>query len=111
MGDRVSISFKNGDRESVALYSHWDGMGFVEAARDYVKQLKATLQVRDKSMQMPIDRCEPNTVMVDFIRHFTEEEGLDLVASNYYLGRDGTDGDNSDNGHHVIHLVPKEKKT
>jgi hypothetical protein len=107
VGDRVSISFKNGDRESVALYSHWGGLGFVQEAKDYVAQLRATLQSRNNAGVYPIDRLEPNTVMVDFIRHITE--GEELIESDVYLGKDGTDGDNSDNGHHAIKLTIKEK--
>lgn len=97
MGDRVSISFRNGDQESVALFSHWDGMEFVEKAEAYAFCLKLE---REGRHELPLDRLEPRTVMADYIRQgFT-----DRIASNYYLGRDGGDGDNSDNGHHVIAL-------
>jgi len=106
MGDRVSVSFKHGPHESVALFSHWSGMGFVEMAKDYVAELKATLKGRNRGMQYPIDRLEPCTVMVDFIRHLTED--MKLVENNIYLGRDPNDGDNGDNGHYIIHLDDKE---
>lgn len=39
MGDRVSVSFVNGDDESVALFSHWGGMDFVKQARAYAQEL------------------------------------------------------------------------
>ena len=96
MGDRVSISFKNGREESVALFHHWGGMEFVEIAREYVQQLP-------QGWTMPIDRREPQTVMVDFIRHITQD--MDQVKSSLYLGATPDDGDNSDNGHHVIDLA------
>jgi hypothetical protein len=103
MGNRVSISFINGDEESVALFSHWDGVTLAEEAKNYVKLLKSEL-TPDKVV-LPLDRLEPNTVMVDFIKTFMNKElGDKRVASNYYLGKDGNDGDNSDNGHFKIDL-------
>ena len=38
MGDRVSISFSDGDHESVAFFSHWDGMSLVENAQEFTKK-------------------------------------------------------------------------
>ena len=100
MGDRVSISFKNKDEESVALFNHWGGMEFVEEATAYAKDLK---QRKKGEQSMPLDRLEVGTVMVDFIRHVTRD--TKEVQSSLYLGKDLRDGDNSDNGHHVIDLV------
>ena len=94
MGDRVSISFKNGNDESVALFHHWGGLEFVDLAEEYVAQLPRG------EVSMPLDRREPGTVMVDFIRHITQN--MDRVKSSLYLGKDPEDGDNSDNGHFVI---------
>ncbi len=48
----------------------------------------------------PLGRLEPGTVMVDFIRALTKD--CESVNSNYYLGKDDMDGDNSDNGHFTI---------
>tara|TARA_Y100000310_G_scaffold122783_3_gene121492 strand:+ start:1403 stop:1714 length:312 start_codon:yes stop_codon:yes gene_type:complete len=101
MGDRVSISFKNADEESVALFSHWGGMGFVEEARGYVEDLKIA-QPQSILGHGPLARREPNTVMVDFIRYLTS--AMPRVEGNYYLGKDETEGDNSNNGHHIIEL-------
>ena len=98
MGNRVSISFRKNDEESVALFCHWGGMEFVEEAREYVLALKA----ERKGSTQPLDRLEPGTVMVDFIREITK--GKDRVTSNLYLGKDERGGDNSDNGHHFIAL-------
>jgi hypothetical protein len=98
MGDRVSISFRKGNDESVALFSHWGGMGFVEEAREYAMRLK-----EERSGHMyPLDRFEPDTVMVDFIRHITRS--MKRVESDLYLGKTSADGDNGDNGHHVVEL-------
>ena len=104
MGDRVSIQFKNKDEESVLLFNHWGGVGFVKEARKYVGQLKKILKARviSKNNYYPIDRLEPATVMVDFIRYITKEK--DLIESNLYLGKDEDDGDNSDRGNYVIRL-------
>ena len=37
MGDRVSISFKNGDEESVSLFHHWGGVEFPGMALKWAK--------------------------------------------------------------------------
>lgn len=104
MGDRVSISFVNGRNESVALFSHWGGMGFVKEARQYLKELKKEM-IKQGSM-MPLYRGEPDTVMVDFIRWYTKDEKR--IESNLYLGKDETDGDNGDNGHYALRLDTTE---
>jgi hypothetical protein len=100
MGDRVSISFRKGQEESVALFSHWGGRMFVAVARGYVRELKDEAQQAGSTF--PLFRLEPQTVMVDFIRMLTQ--GVTRVQHDYYLGRDKDDGDNSDNGHFVIDL-------
>ena len=101
MGDRVSISFKKGALESIALFDHWGGMKRVEEAQEYVRELKAEVGNRTG---LPLDRPEPGTVMVDFIRHITKSKKR--VNSGLYVGAmsDPMYGDNSDNGHHVISL-------
>ena len=96
MGDRVSIAFECDGEVSVALFSHWDGRGFVKMAEKYA----ATL--RTDSSVTPLDRMEPGTVMVDFIRVLTKGKGP--ISSNYYLGATCKDGDNGDNGHWVVNL-------
>ena len=96
MGDRVSISFKHGTEESVTLFNHWGGMTFVADAQRYADALPRGKRFR------PLDLLEPGTVMVDFIRLITKD--LDCVGSSLYLCATPNDGDNSDNGHHVIDL-------
>lgn len=127
MGDRVSISFSNlheGWTErtvSPALFHHWGGMDFVNQAYAYVRELKKEI---NGSFQ-PLDRLEPGTVLVDFLRYYTAEvvayqkgsnsgkrkahqkpyyKNPNRIYSSLYLGRDENEGDNSDNGHHEIRL-------
>jgi hypothetical protein len=100
LGDRVSIQFKNGDETSVALFSHWGGQEFPRHALEYAKTLQA--EIKKKKGVSPLDRLEPETVMVDFIRYITTE--LNRVDSNLYLGKDEDCGDNSDNGNFIIDL-------
>ena len=96
MGNRISISFSNKDYgESVVLFSHWDGMDFLESALKYIEDLKNNI---DNNGYTPLDRLEPNTIMLDFI---VKTLG-DKVEANYYLGKNENDGDNSDNGHFKI---------
>ncbi len=103
MGDRVSMQFVDNDGfKSVVLFSHWGGLAFVEKAKKYVENLKTWIKSRDSKVGMPLTRLEPNTVMVDFIRHFTKD--MNRVESDLYLGIHEDDGDNSDNGHFEIKL-------
>ncbi len=103
MGDRVSIAFQNKEETSVTLFHHWGGIEFVDVANNYVADLKKWIAIKyEPHFSDPISRLEPNTVMVDFIRHITQ--GKERVNSSLYLGRDESEGDNSDNGHHIIPL-------
>lgn len=105
MGDRVSISFRNGNKESVALFSHSNGMEFVKLAQDYVATLKATINdpTSDPFLRAyPLGRLEPQTVLVDFISRVVGQ-GM-MIKHNFYLGATPEDGDNFNNGHHVIRL-------
>jgi hypothetical protein len=100
MGARVSISFVTGNEESVVLFCHWGGPEFVEMAKKYAKKLVKEVGT---DILNPLDRLEPNTVMVDFIREITKNE--ERIKHNYYLGATENDGDNSDFGHHKIKLT------
>ena len=100
MGDRISVAFADNHDESVALFSHWGGKRFLAWALDYVHELKVELKAQKKASVAPLDRLEPATMMVDFIRWLTTDKKR--VESDLYLGKDYNDGDNSDNGHWVI---------
>lgn len=104
MGDRISIQFKTEGEYSVVLFSHWDGLEFKNKAKKYAQELMEW----SKGETYPLERFEPNTVMIDFIREITE--GETRIKSNYYLGCTETDGDNSDNGHYIIEFKPQTKK-
>lgn len=116
MGDRVSISFKNGDEESVALFHHWGGTEFPEVAKEYAEELKqemAEARIKEPRISDPLTRLEPQVVMVDFIRYLAQQIPHDVLedyshrgrsTTSIYLGKDQNDGDNSDNGHHIINL-------
>lgn len=98
MGNRISVQFKNGKDKSVVLFSHWGGIEFYNTARDYVKDLKKV--VKKNNASNPIDRLEPETMMVDFIRYITKD--MERVDSDLYLSPDEHQGDNSDQGHFII---------
>lgn len=100
MGDRISIQFKTGNQRSVVLFSQWGGQAFLEEAKKYARSLRE--EARSRGGRGPLYRLEPNTVMVDFIRRLTREEAR--VTSDLYLGATLMDGDNYDNGNHVIDL-------
>lgn len=100
MGARISVQFTKGEEKSVVLFSHWGGEEFGDDAEQYAEDLKK--EVAENGGVMPIDRLEPGTVMVDFIRSLTKD--MPRVESDLYLGVDEDDGDNSDYGHRVISL-------
>lgn len=102
MGDRASISFSDGESESVTLFDHWGGEGLFEDALEYANKLVATTS----GTMEPLDRFEPNTVMLDFITGHIKHP----VRSRFYLGKTSTDGDNSDNGHMKIIIDPRSRK-
>lgn len=103
MGNRASVSFKQGDKESVTLFSHWGGKEFHLEAEAYARALTGLQQ---GEIRFPLDRLEPQTVMVDFIRSLTKD--LPCVKSNFYLGCSPEDGDNSDADHHVVVLPNRD---
>ena len=75
----------------------------------YLKELREEISNLNHPNGMPLDRLEPGTVLVDFIRWMAGHElaGADRqrITSNFYLGTDESDGDNSDNGHVFIDLT------
>lgn len=102
MGDRASVSFKNGKDESVVLFDHWGGQALFNSAVDYAEEL--IKEIGDKTC-MPIERLEPDTVMVDFIMRYGEHHlSGGRIKSSLYLGATEHNGDNSDNGHLTIDL-------
>jgi len=106
MGDRVSISFRNGNEQSVVLCSHWGGQQFIKIVESYVEKLIE--EVKNKKNLEPLDRLEPETVMVDFIREITKS--FKRVDSGLYLGKGREEVDDSDNGHFVVDLQTGEVK-
>ena len=110
MGDRVSIQFRNGEDKSVVLFNHWGGMNFVDYAQTWAKNFQAHVMAnwKHKNHSTPITRCEANTMMIQFIASLSgQSEAKDynfnqLISHSLYIGKDEQDGDNSDNGHHII---------
>ena len=74
-------------------------MSFVNEANEYAQEL---VKRKEKRQMTPLDRLEPDTVIVDFIRHLTQN--INEVESDLYLCKNAEEGDNSDNGHHIIKL-------
>jgi hypothetical protein len=98
MGDRISIQFQTGQERSVTLFSHWGG----ETMPRYVRQFDAEVLKKCRGDSYPLDRMEPNTVMVAFIAWlFRGAEKDEVPTHGYYLGVTRSDGDNSDNGNYV----------
>jgi len=111
MGNRISISFKYGDAESIKLFSHWDGIEFYNEALTYADHLICKIiKLENKTIirygEKPLYRLEPEIVILDFIRWFIKRHKLCEINHNYSIGR----GDNLDNGHHIIDLAKMEKQ-
>jgi hypothetical protein len=104
MGDRVSISFVRGKARSPQLFNHWGGREFVQDALKYARNLSEERK-REGGFK-PLDRLEPRTVMVDFIRYITNR--LYRVESNLYICANRADGDDSDNGAFIIDLTDRD---
>ena len=97
MGDRGSISVKDSCRESVVLFRHWGG------SPGAMKELvDATWHKFVTGMQNEF-RSYANRGAEEVIAALTcvavESDGYSA-----YLGKNVDDGDNSDNGHFVLHI-------
>ena len=131
MGDRVSISFKQKQErwggpsdktevtdESPALFHHWGGTDLPKVAFKWFKKVKAETKAMGQRSD-PFTRLEPRNLMVQLIGTLAREKwdqyttGLTKdkkgitkhdtwMTYSMYLGKDGQDGDNSDNGHYTI---------
>jgi hypothetical protein len=114
MGDRISISFVRYDvnghkEESVTLFSHWQGTNLLSLVDDYLKDYR---ELRDNAEGLsihnhPLFRFDPGTVMMDFVSWLSiklKDDGEDrhVFSHDFYLAKDQSSGDNSDNGHFEI---------
>ena len=130
MGDRVSVSFKQKrdtyggptekiviTDESPALFHHWGGTELPKVAFEWFKKVKT--EAKELGGSDPFTRLEPGNLMVQLIGTLAREKwdqyttGLTKdkkgitkhstwMTHSMYLGKDGNDGDNSDNGHYTI---------
>jgi hypothetical protein len=130
MGDRVSVSFKQKrdtyggptekiviTDESPALFHHWGGTELPKVAFEWFKKVKT--EAKELGGSDPFTRLEPGNLMVQLIGTLAREKwdqyttGLTKdkkgitkhdtwMTHSMYLGKDGKDGDNSDNGHYTI---------
>ena len=126
MGDRVSISFKDGDDESPAIFHHWGGVWFPEFALRWFREFKQKVKATNKKQwSTPITRLEPRNISVQFIAHLDKYKQLreidtyntdepvyfkDIVSHSIYLGKNKNDGDNSDQGHYTINTITDTMK-
>lgn len=110
MGDRVSIQFRNSKdpewmRDSVVLFNHWGGMEFVVEAQAFADRIKEHVSGPCMEKSGPFGRREAAYIMVEFIRQAASIHMKDgHLGRSLYLGATPSDGDNSDNGHHIIEL-------
>lgn len=107
MSDRVSTSFINDGKysylgESVVYFTHgreWLRM----ALGSYCKQLSQHLKDRGNVETLPLDRLEPQTVMIDFIMWLGQQCYTDKrLPAPDYLGKDRKDGESY--LHFQVHL-------
>ena len=104
MGDRISIQYKDCDKDlSIVLFSHWQGMSLKNKAQAHYETVVKPLHDQN-GLSVPLSRMESRTVMVDFIRYLVKENPFKPVADDLYFGCTPEDGDNSDNGHYILDL-------
>lgn len=102
MGARISVSFKNGKEESVALFHHWGGEEFKSDVDNFVEEyIKSQKKDVQSNFSTPQTRMDPQYVMVAFIAYLATNN---LFSDSLYLGKDENDGDNSDEGHYQVDL-------
>lgn len=103
MGNRCSIQFyKKEYGFSPVLCDHWGGKDFADEALYYAKKLKEWANGHEGE---PLQRFEPQIVIIDFLRHLLENHVMtQRITSSYYLAVSENDVDNSDNGHFIINL-------
>lgn len=125
MGERISIQFvksqliegvdiipQNPDPEwrykprmSVVFFDHWGGPdNLLEDAFRFIQELNAEAETEEHYGTWPLDRREPEVLLVEFIRWRAILHGYidQRLRSSWYLGATPNDGDNSDWGHHQI---------
>ena len=105
--------------ESPALFHHWGGTELPHVAFEWFKKIKADIKTIKSIGSDPFTRLEPRNLMVQLIGALAREKwdqyslGLTKdkkgvrkhdtwMTHSMYLGKDGNDGDNSDNGHYTI---------
>ena len=132
MGDRVSVSFRKTEEtyggptekktrleESPALFHHWGGTELPHVAFEWFKKVKAELKTMKSLGSDPFTLLVPSNLMVQLIGALAiekwdqyttgitkDKKGVTKhstwMTHSMYLGTDGQDGDNSDNGHYTI---------
>jgi hypothetical protein len=68
MSDSVTIRFVKGEDKSPALSCYHGGEDWLGVLPAYYQELVAHIANRDPRLRMPLDRMEPEYVMVSFIR-------------------------------------------
>jgi hypothetical protein len=99
MGDRISISFKDDQEESIVFFEHHAGLRLKKGVEAFIKEIDKKYEKNDHD---PYSRREASAIMPVFIAWYANKNGIDY---NVYLGATKDDGDNSDNGHFVFDLV------
>ena len=118
MSDSAGIYFTSDDSpSSPTLIGHWAGDSLDTAAEFYLRVLsqdivrvtaenKHHLLIDGKASQLwPIERGEPATLMVDFIRYLFSEVPETRIKSDWHLEADGTDYE-TDHGIGSYNLEP-----
>jgi len=117
MPDRATVSFHKDGNQSVALRTENGGMEFVEYCEQYAKDLCQEMAHKDPQ-DLPLERLEPNTVIMDCARYIQVEgeytdgayirtdDDLTLIPTNEQHGK-------TESGHWTIvldHNVDRVRK-
>ena len=93
MSDRGNVLFYNEEEKSVVISSYWGSMGFVHVAIHYAIDLKKEIDAfkeRYPHVSGPVERLEPDVIVVDFMKHLYETGWINREKrdSCIYLYRD-----------------------
>ena len=109
MPERITVQFQSPDGErSCVLYARRGHPELLEAALAFARRLTAEVDRNpNPAIQFPVQRYEVDTVVLEFLRHLSEEPWGPHVDRLLAPGRWGI----SEGNHHIIRLPERGEPT
>jgi hypothetical protein len=93
MGDRISISFKDSNENSIVFCDHWGGRHLINDVNEFIKTMDLKYP---RTHSTPQTRREPSWMMPLFVAFYYRKYPN---GEEVYLVQDEGQCDNSDRGH------------